>query len=247
MNSTAYFTFHGELESLLQRERRGTRFAYSCARAATLKNAIESLGVPHTEIGQILVNGVSATLARTVRDGDAIETFPWDDAAAATPEGEYGFLADAHLGALARFLRMLGLDTMHENALPDAEIRRLAHDERRIVLTRDRELLKCREVLFGCLVRTQRPEDQLREVAARYGLAAAAQPFTRCLHCNLPLDPVAKTAIAHRLPEQVRTRHERFTHCRGCDRVYWPGSHYARMQAVLRALLPDEPGSNRPG
>ena len=225
--------------TLLSRERRGAAFAYTCARAASLKNAIETLGVPHTEVGRLLVNGAPATLARTVRDGDAIEIFPWSRDTEALPDGEPGFLADAHLGALARFLRMLGLDTTHENALSDAEIRRLAHDERRIVLTRDRELLKCREILFGGLVRALRPEDQLCEVAARYGLAAAAQPFTRCLHCNLPLEPVDKLAIAHRLPEQVRARHERFMHCAGCDRSYWPGSHYHRMQAALGELLPE--------
>lgn len=227
--------------TLLQRERRGAPFSYTCARAASLKNAIESLGVPHTEVGRILVNGTPATLARTVREGDAIEIFPWSRDAGTLPQGEPGFLADAHLGGLARFLRMLGFDTAHENALSDASIRRLAHDERRIVLTRDRGLLMCRDIVFGCLVRALRPEDQLREVAARYGLATAARPFTRCLHCNLPLEPVEKSRIADRLPEQVRARQERFMHCAGCDRIYWPGSHYQRMQAVLQELLPEAP------
>lgn len=234
--------------TLLSRERRGAAFAYTCARAASLKNAIEALGVPHTEVGRLLLNGAPATLARTVRDGDAIEIFPWSRDPGPLPDGELRFLADAHLGALGRFLRMLGFDTLHENALSDAEIRELAHDERRIVLTRDRELLKCREILFGCLVRTLRPEDQLREVAARYELAAAAQPFTRCLHCNLPLEQVEKPAIADRLPEQVRARYEHFVHCTGCDRIYWPGSHYQRMQAVLQELLPDAaPARRSPG
>jgi hypothetical protein len=247
LNSTANFRFHGNLVTLLSRERRGAAFAYTCARAASLKNAIETLGVPHTEVGRLLVNGAPATLARTVRDGDAIEIFPWSRDTGPLPDGELGFLADAHLGGLARFLRMLGFDTAHENALSDAVMQRLAHDERRVVLTRDRELLKCREILFGCLVRALRPEDQLREVAARYGLAAAGRPFTRCLHCNLPLEPVDKASIADRLPEQVRARHERFMRCHGCDRIYWPGSHYQRMQAVLRALLRDDPASIRPG
>jgi uncharacterized protein with PIN domain len=238
LNSTAYFRFHGALEPLLARAQRGRRFVHTCARAATLKNAIEALGVPHTEVGQVEVNGEPATLARAVREGDAVEVRPWA-AAAAAPDGELRFLADAHLGGLARFLRMLGFDARHDPALPDPEICRLAHEERRIVLTRDRELLKCRDIAFGCLVRTLRPEAQLREVAGRYALARGARPFTRCLHCNLPLDAVAKTAIEHRLPERVRALQADFRHCPGCDRVYWPGSHYARMRAVLEDLLPE--------
>lgn len=237
MSPTASFFFHGNLAGLLARERRSASFEFAFARAANLKNAVEALGVPHTEIGHVLVNGAPATLARTVRDGDAVEVFPWPDGGAAAPEGECRFLADAHLGALARFLRMLGFDTAHANPLPDTEIRRLGHDAPRIVLSRDRELLKCRDILFGCLVRAPAPEAQLREVAARYALAVAAQPFSRCLRCNLPLDRVEKAAILERLPEMVRAHHEQFMICHGCDRIYWPGSHYARMQAALRSLL----------
>lgn len=246
MSATAKFRFHGSLEGLLARGRRGAAFDHACARAASLKNAVEALGVPHTEIGRILVNGAAATLDRTVRHGDAIEAFPWPDGGAAAPEGERRFLADAHLGALARFLRMLGFDTAHENALTDVEIRRLARDERRIVLTRDRDLLMCRDIAVGCLVRAQRPEEQLREVAVRYALAGAAQPFSRCLRCNLPLDRVEKRAIVERLPGQVRAHHEQFMVCHGCDRIYWPGSHYARMRAMLRELLPGAPAAAAP-
>lgn len=237
MNSTATFRFHGALEPLLASARRGRRFAHACARAATLKNAIEALGVPHTEVGRVEVNGEPATLGRAVREGDAVEVYPWT-AAAAVPEGELRFLADAHLGGLARFLRMLGFDALYDPALQDAGIGRLAYEEHRIVLTRDRELLKCRDIAFGCLVRALRPEAQLREVAQRYALARHARPFTLCLHCNLPLDAVQKTAIEQRLPERVRALQAHFRHCRGCDRVYWPGTHYARMRAVLEGLLP---------
>ena len=97
------------------------------------------------------------------------------------------------------------------------------------------------------MVRNVRPEDQLREVAARYGLGAAARPFTRCLHCNLPLVPVDKLAIDDRLPPSVRLLHERFTRCLGCDRIFWPGSHFARMQEALGELLPDVPFRGSPG
>jgi uncharacterized protein with PIN domain/sulfur carrier protein ThiS len=232
--STATFRFFDALGAFLPRERRAQSFSYTCARAATLKNAIEALGVPHTEVGAVIVNGAPATLQRIVRENDVIEIHPLViEKMGSVPI----FLADAHLGGLARFLRMLGFDTVHRNALDDAEIRRLASDEDRIVLTRDRELLKCREIRRGCYVRALRPESQVREVAARYGLGLLARPFTLCLHCNLVLEAIDKRAVTHRVPENVLSVHQTFSYCRGCDRVYWPGSHYERMRAALKPLF----------
>ena len=232
--STAKFRFHDALAPFLAKEFRGQVFTYTCARAATLKNAIEALGVPHTEVGSVTVNGEPATLQRIVREDDVIEIHPFGvEEVGSVPV----FLADAHLGGLARFLRMLGFDTVHRNALEDAEIRRIASDEDRIVLTRDRELLKCREIRRGCYVRALKPEKQLQEVAARYGLGPLARPFTLCLHCNLVLEAIDRRAVTHRVPENVLSLHQTFSHCRGCDRVYWPGSHYERMRAALKPLL----------
>src|SRR4051812_25109978 len=135
----AMFRFHGPLGLFLPKERRNTAFSYDCAHAATLKNAIEALGVPHTEVGRLTVNGAAATLQRAVREDDAVEVFAQEKQSVDVPS----FLADAHLGGLARFLRMLGFDTLYENGISDEAIRRLAREEKRIVLTRDRELLKC--------------------------------------------------------------------------------------------------------
>ena len=232
--STARFRFAEDLSRFLRPAHRGRRFDYACARAANLKNAIEALGVPHTEVGELTVNGVPATLQRIVREGDDIEVLA--PRAAAPVAGPLAFIADAHLGGLGRFLRMLGFDTVHEPRLADAEIRALALAEARIVLTRDRDLLKCRDIARGCYVRALKPEAQLREVVARYGLAPAARPFTRCLHCNLPLAAVDKAVIAHRLPPKVAELHQRFTYCSGCGRIYWPGSHYARMCSALAKI-----------
>src|SRR3990172_3609037 len=200
--ASARFRFHDELADFLPRERRGIEFSYACARAATLKNAIEALGVPHT--------------------------------------------ADAHLGGLARFLRMLGFDTLHDHAYRDADIVRLAIEERRIVLSRDCELLKCRDIACGCYVHALKAESQLREVARRFALAAKARPFTLCLRCNVPLEPTEKRRIVHLLPETVAATQESFFHCRACDRIYWPGSHYARMRAALERMLPSPSASSPP-
>jgi len=231
--ATASFRFHGELSDFLRREHRDRAFAHACARAASLKNAIESLGVPHTELGLITVNGAPATLQRTVREGDEVEVFPVEPQMGTAPL----FLADAHLGGLARFLRMLGFDTLHENGYHDADIRRIAESEPRIVLSRDRELLKCREIARGAYVHARKAEAQLREVAGRFALAPLARPFTRCLVCNVALRPVDKATVADRLPEKVREIQEAFTRCDACGRIYWPGSHYARMRTALGGLL----------
>ena len=232
--STARFSFHGELAAFLPaRLRASGPFLHAAARAATLKNAIEALGVPHTEVGALSVNGSPATLQRILREGDEVEVHPWKSAA----DSELRFVADVHLGGLARFLRMLGFDTLFEQRFADAEIRRVAQGEARIVLTRDRELLKCADILRGCYVRSPKPEAQLAELAARYALARHARPFTLCLHCNLPLERIDKAAVAQRLPEQVLQLQESFTRCGGCDRVYWPGSHYERMRAALGRAL----------
>ena len=233
--ASASFRFRGDLSRFIKREYRERAFSYACARAATLKNAIEALGVPHTEVGLVTVNGEPATLQRIVREGDAIEVHPWEMRKVGSVPI---FLADVHLGGLARYLRMAGFDTLHTQHIDDAEIRTISAREGRIVLTRDRELLKCREIGSGYYVRVLKAEAQLREVAARYGLAALARPFTLCLECNLPLQPVEKARIAARLPEQVSQLHDSFMHCHGCDRVFWPGSHYERMVATLRGLLP---------
>lgn len=229
----ARFRFHGGLAGFLDKGHRDRSFVHACARAATLKNAIESLGVPHTEAGSVSVNGEPATLQRAVREGDQVEVFPVTTETGPDPV----FLADAHLGGLARFLRMLGYDTLHENDYADADIRRIAAAERRIVLSRDRELLKCREIERGCYVRALKAEAQLREVAARYGLAAGARPFTLCLRCNVALEPAGAADVAARVPEQIRERQTQFTRCAVCERIYWPGSHYERMRAALAGLL----------
>ncbi|HVP09453.1 MAG TPA: Mut7-C RNAse domain-containing protein [Burkholderiales bacterium] len=232
--ATARFRFYGDLAAFLPRTRRDLAFAYDCARAATLKNAIEALGVPHTEPGAIVVNGRNATLQRIVREGDTIEVYPWTRQPVA---GRPQFVADAHLGGLARFLRMLGYDTLHENAIADREIRRLAQEERRIVLTRDRELLKCREVRRGAYVHARKAEEQLREVASRFGLAQHARPFTLCLACNLSLRPAHPDSVAARIPERIRARYVRFSECPGCGGVFWEGSHFARMREALARNL----------
>ena len=234
--TTATFRIHGELGNFLPRAERGTDIEHAYARAATLKQAIESLGVPHTEIGRITVNDLPATLSRIVGENDRVEVFAHEPGAAPYYE-PLAFVADAHLGGLARMLRMLGFDTVYDNAIADPDIVALAGRERRVVLTRDRELLKCRDVLRGSYVHALKPEAQLREVAGRYPLATLMRPFALCLHCNLPLYPAPEQAIVANVPERIQQQYAQFSHCRACDRVYWEGSHWQRMRSVLADAL----------
>jgi uncharacterized protein with PIN domain len=240
----ATFRFHEELNDFLAPSRRGQAFTVPCAQAATTKHMIEALGVPHTEVELILVNGESVDFRRLLQDGDRVEVYPRFAAVDVTPLlrvrdtplGELRFVADAHLGGLAHMLRMLGFDTLYDNHFQDDKITAIAGEEGRIVLTRDRELLKRRAVTYGCYVHTLKSEAQLREVAERFDLARSARPFTLCLHCNAPLRPVDKSSVLDRLPPRVRENYERFSTCDVCGRVYWEGSHWRNMRRVLEGL-----------
>ena len=244
--ATATFRFYEELNDFLVPERRRRDFDARCARAATAKHMIEALGVPHTEVELILVNGESVGFDRPLRDGDRVAVYPKFEALDVTPLlrvrerplRSLAFVADAHLGGLAHLLRMTGFDTLYDNRFRDDAIEAIAAREGRVVLTRDRELLKRRSITHGCYVRALHSADQLREVYARLDLAGSARPFTRCLSCNAPLRRVEKAAVVDRLPPSVRERHDRFSTCDRCGRVFWEGSHWRRMRVLVHELAP---------
>jgi uncharacterized protein with PIN domain/sulfur carrier protein ThiS len=264
--ASATFRFYDGLNDFLARARRGAEFTVPCAQNATVKHMVEALGVPHTEVALVLVNGVSGALERLLEEGDRVAVYPrfssLDPGALQClppqlplqPPGRLRFVADAHLGALARLLRMAGFDTIYANTIHDDEIEERAMEEGRIVLTRDRELLKRRGVAYGCYVRALRPPAQLREVAERYDLAERARPFTLCLHCNLPLRAVSLVGLSptaqEGLPPAVRASQTTFSLCDGCHGVFWKGSHWRRMAGMLESALlhhgdPDDLGLRR--
>ncbi|SFD98587.1 Mut7-C RNAse domain-containing protein [Massilia yuzhufengensis] len=257
---TASFRFHAQLNAFLPRERRQQEFALPCARDATVKHIIEALGVPHTEVGLLLVNGEQAGFDQRLDDGDRVGVYPSFGTAEdgplqqlrVWPAGRLRFVADAHLGALARLLRMAGYDTLYDNHYHDDEIERVARAEGRVLLTRDRELLKRRTVELGCYLHAIDPPAQLRELFARLRLAGDVRAFSLCLHCNQPLRPASKAEVLDRLPPRVAATHEDFTTCDQCCRVYWNGSHHERMRTLLEGVartstdvelppLPDSP------
>ena len=242
---TARFWFYEEVNEFLAPERRGREFGCPCARAATTKHMIEALGVPHTEVELVLVNGESVGFGSLLRDGDRVAVYPKFEAFDVTPLlrvrehalREPRFVADAHLGGLARLLRMMGFDTLYDNHFRDEEIERIAGMQERIVLTRDRELLKRRGITHGCYIHALGSGPQLREIIDRLDLARTSRPFTLCLNCNTPLRAIDKALVASTLPPNVRERYERFSVCDVCRRVFWEGSHWQRMRAMVDDLL----------
>ncbi|HEX8978568.1 MAG TPA: Mut7-C RNAse domain-containing protein [Parasulfuritortus sp.] len=246
---TATFRFYEELNDFLPPDRRYRAFDAPCAENATAKHAIEALGVPHTEVELILVNGESVGFDRLLRDGDRVAVYPMFEALDVTPLLRLRerplrvtrFVADAHLGGLARLLRMAGFDTLYDNGFDDDGIVATAEREGRIVLSRDRELLKRRTVRHGCYLHATEPWAQLREIMVRLDLADCARPFSLCLICNAPLRPVDRAEVLDRLPPKVRETQTRFSVCDVCGRVYWEGSHWRDMRRQLTAALQRDP------
>jgi uncharacterized protein with PIN domain len=243
----ATLRFFGSLNDFLPAARRGDAFAARVERGQTVKDLIEAAGVPHPEVDVVLVNGVSVEFGYPVREDDVIVVYPLDAAVEGTPNlplihlvaapREPRFVLDVHLGRLAAYLRMLGFDTRYETACDDDVLARIAHDEARVLLTRDVGLLKRGAVVHGAFVRETQPERQAAEVARRYGLMGRVAPFTRCLRCNGLLAPVAKDEVTEQVPERVRQEYDTFQRCADCGQVYWEGTHHARMRALIARLL----------
>ena len=232
------FRFHGELAAFLAPARRDRSFEVRCAAGSSLKHVIEALGVPHTEVGRVLVDGRPAPLERRLCPGEQVSVHPHAARCGKPcPSPPPRLIADAHLGGLARLLRLAGFDTLYDNHIEDATLVATAVRERRVVLTRDRELLKRRDVAEGCFVHALEPARQAVEILRRLGLAGHARPFSRCLECNTALHEVSPAAVVQRLPPAVRARHTHFSACAGCGRVYWEGSHWQRLRARIDALL----------
>lgn len=241
--------FYAELNDFLPPALQQHWFEYRFDIEPPLKDVIESLGIPHTEVDLILVNGESVDLAYRVRDGDTISVYPVFESLdissivriRAAPLRVMRFVLDVHLGRLARYLRMLGFDTLYRNKYDDPELAQISHDEGRILLTRDRGLLMRNMVTHGYWVRSTHPMEQAGEVLRRFDLYRAARPFTRCVSCNGLLETVEKASILHRLPPQTARYYDEFSICPECKRVFWKGSHYQRMQRLIVHLLGQEP------
>jgi hypothetical protein len=239
----AVFHIHGELNDFLPHARRDRPFVHPFDWRGSIKDRVESLGVPHCEIEALVVNGEPVGFHYLVQPDDVIDVLPHDPLAERDrllrdplPDGRR-FVLDTHLGRLACYLRMMGFDTLYRNDYADDELARISCEEERILLTRDIGLLKRSIVTYGRFVRATNPRLQLVEISRRYDLPGGVLPFRRCLKCNGTLHAVEKAAIRHRLTDDTARHYDEFHLCRNCGQIYWKGSHYDRMQAFIAEVL----------
>lgn len=242
---TVFFRFYEELNDFLPVEKRKTRFEHSFLDRTSIKDMIESLGVPHAEVDLILVNGNSVNFSYLVNNNDNISVYPVFESLdisdvqhlRAKPLRDKKFILDVHLGTLARYLRMIGFDTKYKNDYNENEIVDISIKESRTILTRNKGILKRNEVTRGYWIRNQNPELQLSEVTGRFNLRNQIREFERCLECNARLEKVDKAKITGRLPLKVKQYHNNFWYCKICDKIYWHGTHFEKMKEIINRLL----------
>ena len=252
--SVVSFRFYEELNDFLPPHRRKRDFTIPFRPQNSIKDMIESVGVPHTEVDLILVNGRSVDFSYIVQPDDRISIYPVFESYDISnvtrlrpePLRRTRFVLDTHLGKLARYLRLLGFDTLYNNAWKDTELAGISSSgDKRILLTRDHGLLKRKEVTHGYFIRNDKPDLQIREVLSRFSLYHVVQPFTRCTRCNTLLHPVVKDQVLERLPRRVAEEFDQFSACVACQRVYWQGSHYDHMRRIIDDLLQEEIDNQR--
>jgi hypothetical protein len=243
--ATVTVRLYGALNDFVRAAHRRAALTCTFRGSRSVKDLLEALGVPHPEIDLVLVNGDVVGFAHPVRDGDHVAAYPvfeqldiGDVPHLVEPEpAEPRFVADVHLGRLTAYLRLAGFDTDYHRNRGDREIVDIAEAADRTVLTRDVGLLMHRRVRRGYFVRTTRPSRQLVEVLRRYDLPPRAAPFTRCLPCNALLRRTSAREAEPLLPPRTRELFHRFWRCDVCGRVYWEGSHHARMRTLLEAAF----------
>lgn len=239
---------YGELNDFLPEDIRGREFQYSLNGGNDLKHIVESAGIPHTELEIILLNGVSVGFGAKVEPGDRIALYPVFESVdvfrimrlRSEPLRKTSFVLDVHLGKLAVLLRLLGFDALFPGDVPDSDLAEISEEQHRILLTRDRMLLKRSKVTHGCFIRSSYPEEQAREVIRRLDLAGSVKPFSRCPECSGMLESVAREKILHRLEPLTIKYYQEFTMCSECSRIYWKGSHYIKLQEKVNRICGTE-------
>lgn len=239
--TTAYFRFYAELNELLPENKRKQEIPQKFKGPQSVKHLIESLGIPHTEIDLILVNNEPVTFSYIPKEGERISVFPVFESfnispinrLRPTPLRDTKFVLDGHLGRLAAYLRMLGFDALYRNDFSDEELANISSNESRILLTRDRGLLKRSQVTHGFLITQRQPKQQLVDVVRRFDLAADFKEFSRCMSCNGKLVTVKKDDVVACLEPRTKKYFDEFRRCEHCGKVYWRGSHYERMIQLI--------------
>lgn len=239
------FRFYEELNDFLPPERRKVAFDYAFNGTPAVKDSIEAIGVPHPEVDLILIDDVSVGFDHLLTGGERVAVYPVFerlDIAPLTrlrpePLREPRFVLDVHLGKLARYLRLLGFDTIYDRSYVDATIVTISVEEQRLILTRDKGLLKHTDVTRGYWLRNIQPRLQIAEVVEVLDLHRLMRAFSRCMVCNHILETVDEAGVRDALPPGLRGQFERVSRCPGCERLYWRGSHYDRLVDFVRDLV----------
>ena len=243
--STAHLRFYAELNDFLPPEKQKTDLEVSFFVSPSIKDAIEALGVPHVEVDLILVDGRSVGFDHRLAAAEHVSVYPVFeslDVAPLTrlqnrPLRRSAFVADVHLRKLARLLRLLGLDVLHSNSYTDAELISISGDEARILLTRDRALLKHGDLTHGYWVRSVHAQEQAVEVLRRFDLSRQTRPFTRCPLCNGLLERIAKADALDRIPPKTADWLDDYFECTACKKLYWHGTHSDKIQNLIAQIL----------
>lgn len=234
MPGSCFFLFHDSLNDFLPKRKKAQWIPYTFKTPASAKDAIEAIGVPHVEVMKIEIYGAEKSIHYLLQPADHVAVFPFPDKAPQLVAT--AFVLDVHLGKLARLLRLMGIDVFYRNDLSDRELVAIAVAQKRAVLTRDIGLLKHKVLDLGYWLRSQQSEEQLLEILQRFSLCPHLQPFSRCTMCNGKLQPVAKEEVRRQLPEKTSQFIHEFYWCNGCGKVYWKGSHFEKMQSLVRRV-----------
>ena len=242
---TAFFRFYEELNDFLPENKRKKLFEHKFTGRVSVKDMIESLGVPHTEIDLILVDGNSVGFDYQIADKDNLSVYPEFESLDISvlqhlrvkPLRIPRFVLDVHLGKLARLMRMVGIDTLYENNYSDEQIVKISKENKRCILTRDLGILKRNEVTRGYWIRNTDPGKQLKEIINRFDLINTLRKFSRCIICNDELSSISKDKVYSRLPAKVKTAYDNFYICNNCDKVYWAGSHVDEMENYIKGII----------
>jgi len=236
--------FYEELNDFLPTGKRKVSYKHCYFGSPTIKDVIESEGVPHPEVDLILADGKSVDLSHRIKSGELFSVYPVFESfdiseiskVRDSPLRDIRFIADAHLGKLARLLRLLGFDTLFRSDYEDEEITTISNAEQRIILTRDKELLKRSNVVKGYWIRNTDSKEQAREVIKRFHLEILFKPFQLCMVCNGNLEKVDKSSVIDEIPPKPAEFYQDFYRCDGCNKVYWKGTHYDRLKDWVESV-----------
>jgi uncharacterized protein with PIN domain len=236
---TIRLTFHGDLGFFRGSRPGGEIVERTLGEKTSVKDVIESCAVPHPEVGLILVDGQPVNFAHAVEEDAIVDAYPVRSLPTQFEKHRLQtcritcFVADGHLGKLARNLRLLGFDVAYDEQAQDRQLLGVMESENRALLTRDRRLLMHAIVEAGYCPRSQNADEQTIDVIRRFDLFDSIAPFTRCLRCNAPLQEVAKADVIEKLEPLTKIYYERFRRCTGCGQIYWAGSHFSKLQKWL--------------